>query len=331
MKKLKYAYFLTFSFCFMLLIYEPLLLYATNINDFWFDFTIMLKPVIILFLLVFIIGSLLFTVIYFINRKFQKDTKLYYIVLIAVSVCFFATYIQGNYLIGNLPALDGSIINWNGHLKENIITLVVWLVLIVASILLVKKITVEKSVKITSYISIAVCGMLAVSLISTLITNNAFVKKEAHYTTDENINNVSENKNFLIFMLDSISEDTFYEVWQSNEEYKDLFDDFTYYTDAMSTYPFTRYSVPFVLTGKWNKNETDFSTYSNNAYNNSPLFKLLEEKKYKINLYESEIVWNGDVNYNIENLKPSKEAQANYLDFFKQEIKYSYLNTYLII
>ncbi len=323
MKKLVYSYIFTFSFCFMLLFYEPLLLYATNINDFWFDFAIMLKPVIILFLLTFIIGCLFFTIIYFINLKFQKDTKLYYIILIGFSICFFATYIQGNYLIGNLPSLDGSSINWNGYLKENIITLVVWLVLIVASILLVKKITLEKSVKITSYISIAICIMLAVSLVSTLITNNAFVKKGAHYTTDKNINNVSENKNFLIFMLDSISEDTFYKIWQNNEEYKDLFDDFTYYTDAMSTYPLTRNSVPFVLTGEWNRNETDFSTYSSNAYNNSPLFKLLEEKKYKINLYESDIVWNGNVDYNIDNLESCEDAKANFINFFKQEVKYA--------
>lgn len=37
-RQLKPAYMIWFAFCFMLFIYEPLLMYSTNKNDFWFDF-----------------------------------------------------------------------------------------------------------------------------------------------------------------------------------------------------------------------------------------------------------------------------------------------------
>ncbi len=322
MKKLIYSYILVFSLCFMLLIYEPIIMYATNINDFWFDLKIMIKPVFVFFLLTFLIGCLFFTIIYFVNNKFFQKTKLYYIMLILFSICFFATYIQGNYLIGNLPALDGRSINWSGYLKENIVTLIVWLVIIGISVLMIKKLKIEKSVKIFSYVSLVVCLMLSTSLITTLVNNKAFVSKEGYYATDKSINDISSNKNFLIFMLDAIDEDTFYKEWQNRSEYKDLFDDFTYYTDAMSAYAFTRESVPQILTGYWNKNEEDFSAYATNAYNNSSLFKSLKDNNYKMNMYENYVVWNGEHSYNIENLDHIENAKVKYFKFFKQELRY---------
>ena len=78
MKKLIYSYILVFAFCFMFFIYEPLFLYATNINDFWFDLGIMIKPVLIIFFLIFTLGSLVFTGIYFLNHKFSSNLKVYF-------------------------------------------------------------------------------------------------------------------------------------------------------------------------------------------------------------------------------------------------------------
>ena len=154
MKKLIPAYILLFAFCFMFFIYEPITMYATNINDFWFDLGIMLKPVSLIFISVFLIGSLLCTLFYFINHKFSKEVPLYQIVLLCFAICFFATYIQGNYLIGNLPVLDGSTIVWTFYGKENCITGMIWMVLILISIVMVKKVKLEKTGNPISPISI---------------------------------------------------------------------------------------------------------------------------------------------------------------------------------
>ena len=322
MKKLIYSYILVFAFCFMFFIYEPLFLYATNINDFWFDLGIMIKPVLIIFFLIFTLGSLVFTGIYFLNHKFSSKLKVYFSLFLVFAIAFLATYIEGNYLIANLPALDGSKITWGGGTLDNLITGIVWLVIIIGSIILVKKVKLEKTVKIFSYLSLGVTLMLTVSLVTTLVSNNAFASKNGVYVTDNNLNDISKNKNFLIFMLDAVDEDTFYKVWQENPEYKDLLNDFTYYNDAMSTYAFTRDSVPFVLSGMWNKNENEFGTYSSNAYNNSPFFKELTEKDYKMHIYEDSLVWNGTRNYEVENIKLAKTATVDLFVFFKQELHY---------
>ena len=45
LRELAPAYLLVFAGCFMMLVFEPILMYTSNMNDFWFDFGIMIWPV----------------------------------------------------------------------------------------------------------------------------------------------------------------------------------------------------------------------------------------------------------------------------------------------
>ena len=323
LKKLLPAFILCFIFCFMLFIYEPILLYVTNINDFWFDFNIMFKPVIAMFFLILLIGILAITFGYLIFTKLLKKESWYYAILLIIFLIFFITYIQGNYLISNLPNLDGSVINWNIYHKENYITLGIFLILIIISLLAIKKFKLEKTIQYSMYISIAIFVMLCTSLISTLVTNEkVFMAKNSLAPTFANINTASKNKNFYIVLLDAIDSDVFYKEWQSDENYQDLLNDFTYYNNALAYYPFTRDSIPLILTGKINHNEKEFSEYSTDAYNNSPLFKNLIKQNYNINLYDTDIIWNGEKNINIGNNSTDESYKIDTIKFFKQELKY---------
>ena len=56
-KRLVPAYILAFAVSFMIYIYEPILTYSTNINDFWFDLKTMMGNVLIYFLILFLDSS----------------------------------------------------------------------------------------------------------------------------------------------------------------------------------------------------------------------------------------------------------------------------------
>ncbi len=330
MKKLLSSYILCFAFCFMLFIYEPILMYATNMNDFWFDLGIMIVPVIKIFLIFLIFTILMVSILYFFNKllsktkfKIFKDYKIFNIIILIGFILFFVTYIQGNYLIGNLPPLDGSEINWGIYTTDNLITAGILLIFIALSIFLCYKIKINNTIKYASYLSIAVVFMLSISLISTLISNNAFAPKtEGVIFSDRNINNVSENQNFYIFLLDAVNSQTFYEAWQKNQKYKDLFENFTYYSDALSLYGYTRDTIPFLLSGKVNRNENEFSKYSSDALNSSMLFEKLKENNYDINIYDIDLIWNGKKKYKLDNIINITDTKINLFSFFKQEIKY---------
>lgn len=327
MKKLIPAILITFFLCFMLFIYEPILMYTTNINDFWFDFGIMSKPMFLLFGITFILGVFIFLILYLVNKKFSNKLKVYNIILLIVFIGFFATYIHGNYLTGFLPSLDGSTIDWSNYTKIDIVSIGIWIVIAAVLIIAAKKFKLETTIRYSTYVSIAVFAMLSVSFISTLLSNNVFTKKEfankeGILITNDNINTISTNKNFLIFLLDAVDSNDFHKVINENEEYRKIFEDFTYYPDTMSTYAFTRDSVPYILSNNLNKNEKEFSDYSSNTLNHSSLFQKLKENNYKINLYDDELIWNGKRNFEIQNISSVASPSIDLKMFIKQELKY---------
>ena len=320
MKKLVPSYILAFVISFMLFIYEPVMMYSTNMNDFWFNLDIMIIPVLTLCIISTLIISSVFTLIYYINKKFSDKTKVYNIFFIITFIIFLASYIQGNYLIKNLPNLDGSKIHWNKHLVDNIITYVVWAIITVSTITCIIKFKIENVIKSTKYISIAIFIMLFVSAFTTILTTRVYAKRKIVASTTINFNTASEDKNFFIFLVDQVDARRFEKIVKT-DEYKDTFEDFTYYPDTMSMYPYTRNSIPLILSGKPNENKTNFRNYYNNAMDNSKFINRLIEEDYNINIYENESNWTSKKS-NIVSNKKSISSKIKISNFTKQVLRY---------
>lgn len=309
-------------FSFMLLIYEPILVYSANKNDFKFDIGMMMPSLLLFFLIGFVQILPLFVVIYLINQIVSPDLNVFYCVTVGYFVIFLATYIQGNWLAGDLPVLSGDSIQWDHFLKNDVITLLIWLMLIIVAICVTVRIGSLKTAKIVSGVSVVVFIMLFVGMVSIIAQNNAFKGKGGVFIpTMENYNTVSSDKNFLVFVVDTVDSQTFKSVMDSNTEYMNLFEDFSYFKDTMSVYPFTVYSVPNFLTGTVIKSEKDFVEYCNEAYNNSPLLEELEKSNYDINIYSSAVLWGANKKFEIKN-SASSYLKLDVKKLFEQEMKY---------
>lgn len=317
MKKLIPAYILSFVIAFTVFIHEPIMLYASNKADLWFDFMTMLKP-ILLFFAIALIGLMLF---YTIVGKLSKKEKVYNIILTISFIIFFASYIQGNYLLKDLPKLDGTTIIWKGFLSQNIITIIIWLLIITTYVLTIKKFSFEKVHSVSSKVALAVFIMLLASCLSTMLTTKKmFIKKYPILVTGENFANFSEDKNFIIFLIDAVDSTKFDNILKTSP-YKDTFKDFTYYPDTISYYMFTRDSIPLILTGIPNHNEDDFYTYYNNAFDNSKFIDELINRDYGINLYEYELIWTTEKSKAVKNTKKISN-KVRFVHFAKCNLKY---------
>lgn len=317
------AIVITFVFCFMLFIYEPIFMYATNIDDFWFDFGIMIKPTMKIFMIFWLGSCLVSIVVYFISRMLKNNIWLYKSFIVFLSMLFIVAYIQGNWLIGSLPGLDGSEIAWDTlGKKEDIINSLIFVSLVIIGIILAVKFKLNNLLRSCTIISIIIFVMLFTSLIAVVWDNDALKTKNGINLTMNNFNSISENKNFLIFLVDSVDAKKFAEVLDSDPAYRDVFADFTFFTDTLSAFPFTQYSVPFILSGNITKNEKEFSEYSSEAYNNSKLFSMLEEKNYDLNLYSSSLVWNGKKDYDIKNAASINNANIDFGIYTEEELKW---------
>ena len=293
MKKLIPAYIISLVFSFMLYIYEPIIMYANNMDDFWFGLYIIIGPLLKMFSHVFLALSLFFTIIYLINDILSKKKTVYDICLLIYFVIFICTYIQGNFLAGSLPSLDGGAIKWNQFIKEDIISIVVFIIVSGLVAFSSIKFKTDKVVKYTGAVAGVVLVMLLSSFITTLTTTkNLYTKDVTIASTTKNVDMASTDENFFIFLLDAVDSVEFDDVMSNDKEFKDLFTDFTYYKDTMSVYPYTRDSIPFILSGIWNDNKMQFSEYSTYALDNSKLLKELNKKNYSTNIYESELKWN---------------------------------------
>lgn len=327
MKKIIPAYILSFVISFTFFIYEPVILYASNKTDLWFDFMTMLKPMFTLFFTSFVILSLIYTLI----NKLFKNNKIYNVILVISFIIYFASYIQGNYLLKSLPGLDGTTIVWDGFLVQNIITIIIWLIISITYIITTKKYTFEKVLNISSKVVLVVFAMLFVSCISTILTTRKmFMKKYPILITDVNYTNFSDDKNFIVFLLDAVDSKKFDEQL-STSKYKDSFKDFTYYPDTLSYYMYTRDSIPLILTGKPNHNKDEFYTYYNKAFDESKLIDELINKDYDINLYEYELIWTSEKSKVVKNIEkiPNKINTKHFVKSNLQYVGYKYLPYFL--
>ena len=136
---------LTLAFAFMLMIYSPIELYFTNKNEFWFDITLLFSSMFFVFLMLFAVLTLTLLFI----AKFSR--KLYRILVTLEFSAFICAYIQGNFLVNDLPPLDGRPIEWNQYSTERIKSILLWTGIMLITMLLVKVININKTVIIGQY------------------------------------------------------------------------------------------------------------------------------------------------------------------------------------
>lgn len=318
-KEYSISIIMSFALMFMLIIYEPIVAYATNTDDYWFNFATLLTNNLLIFAIMFFSLLIFSLVIYVISKKVKK--KIIYDIYLAIYfIGFVATYIQGNYLAGSLPTLDGSPIIWSNYTKQCIISIVLWIVLIIINVFLYKKFKKEYN-NILKYSSLAIFAMLFVSLTSILVTNKEiYVQKGTYTTTTNNINHISKNKNFFMLVIDMADSKTFDTVLKDTGK-EILLKDFTYYPDTLGAYPFTRESIPFMLSGEWFIEQDTFTNYYNNAMNNSLFLEKLKNENYDINIYESDLNWTDKKSLEIDNIEVIN-FEVDRISLFKQEAKY---------
>lgn len=270
---------LSFALGFLAFIYAPFELYITNISEFWMKASQLAPALILLFSVCFFVFSALFVVSRLINKK------LYRFNLAWVGALLIGFYIQGNFLVANLPPMGGETINWADYTAERIKSIIAFsapfVVLLVLCIAL-KKGLFEKLVKITS---ICLSLLLAVTLTTLFVTSDTH-KTENLVPTVKNEFQLSDNQNLIIFIVDAVDSGYFKNELEKDSELKNELDGFTYFDNALAAYPYTSHAVPMIFSGEWYENDSSFSDYLIRSVDKSPFINALEKNDYSIGIYK---------------------------------------------
>lgn len=268
-----------FAACFMLFIYAPFELYITNQADFWFTARQMLPMALLLFAAALLAGAL----ILLLARRLGE--RVYLWVCALAFLAFLCCYVQGNLLVSGLPGLDGSRIDWSAYPAERLKSALLWAVAAAAVALGLKKLGAARFLKISALVSLAVTLMLALTLCTLFLTTKQSDKEFALAATDKDLLTMSEDRNVIVLVLDAVDGDEFESILQSDSGYQEVFSDFIFYDNTMGGYPYSKCSVPFLLTGQWYEAKQDFDDYMADSLDNSELFRTLEDEDYRIGLY----------------------------------------------
>lgn len=300
---------------FLLFLYAPVDLYCSNIDEFWFDFDVLLRMAVMMFGISLVTLTLLYLLAAWIHPY------LYRIGLAVGLAVLLITYVQGNFLVGNLPVLDGTSISWEDYSAlqtESVILCIVVLTIVVLLFLLLKK---QLFGKACMYISACLSLMLLVTAITEVFGSDALEPKLKLQISTKNEFVMSGEQNFVIFMLDAADSREFSYLLEQDPEYRDIFADFTYYENTVGAYSCTRYAVPYILSGKWYECDTSFEEYMEDLYNTSPLIEELENRNYRIGLYEPDLhAQNNDV-LRFDNIFEAEFKVKSYLGMARQELK----------
>lgn len=300
---------------FLLFLYAPVDLYCSNIDEFWFDFDVLLRMAAMMFGISLVTLTLLYLLATWIHPYFYR-------IGLAVGLAvLLITYVQGNFLVGNLPVLDGTSISWEEYSTlrtESVILCIVVLTIVALLFLLLKK---QLFGKACMYISACLSLMLLVTAITEVFGSDALEPKLKLQISTKNEFVMSGEQNFVIFMLDAADSREFSYLLEQNPEYRDIFADFTYYENTVGAYSCTRYAVPYIMSGKWYECDTSFEEYMEDLYNTSPLIEELENRNYRIGLYEPDLhAQNNDV-LRFDNIFEAEFKVKSYFGMARQELK----------
>lgn len=305
---------LSIAVCFMFFLYAPLELYLTNKNEFWYDIYVLAPIMACVFLIMVIICIVGF---YIVSRC---SMRLYNIAVTILFIVFICSYIQGNYFIKYLPAIDGRVIDWNLYPMGRIESVILWIIVSVSVILIIKFVPRKRVHKAIEVVSICMILMYIVTLGTLCITNNGLESKTNICVTADKELEMSTDCNFIILLLDATDSGAFSDVVIGNEEYEDVFEDFTYYDNTLSSYPHTEYNVPYLLSGMWFENKTSSEEYFENVLTSSPLFDELEQRNFSIGMYETDIKIDANTKDRFENVGQYTKKVSSYTDFVRWQI-----------
>ncbi len=202
-------------------------------------------------------------------------------------------YVQGAFLNPAFRAFDGVPIDWSKFQTNEYLSTGLWIASFVCILFLFFKYH-----KASSLLSGILCIMLAAAQVISLVgLNNS---TELHLISDYHVAkdgefSFSKEKNTIVMVLDTFDSLWFEQHILSDPEIISQFNDFTYYSDCVSSAAPTLLGVPLLLTGVTYDTDKEYNAitdhnaqhdaYLSDAYSESSLFRDLKEEDYIIRLY----------------------------------------------
>lgn len=282
------AFHIIFALVLTIGVFVPSEIYIKNASQLWFDYKDLLEYFLVdtakYFLILFLT--------YYVACWRKKIKGIYLSLLLGL---LFAVFLQSYIISLDYGLFDGHEIEWDKFTKDGLLNTFIWLVCLFETFIRFKRLKFDFE-RIKKYVKPIVFGIVVIQcMVLLLIIKNNPIQKDILYEdgkagilTTKNLFEVSDKENIIVFLIDAFDAAVFEEIQQDNPEISNLFKDFTYYPDTTSSFGFTIYSLPEILTGRhFDLSVIKYPDFLNEAWNNNPYYKMLQENNYIVSIYTS--------------------------------------------
>lgn len=268
-------------FVFTVFLYGPYSIFLPNSEDLWFTLPILTNIVLPVSAIAFAVLFILCIAIP--DEKHHIFTK----ILFGLSL---ALYVQGNYINISYAAgvQDGTEIIWSNYTWYAILDTLAW-ILCFAVPFIIDLIVKKNNKTFRKTIVIA-------SLFLTVIQIPAFASQALNYTpskntdlkiTTDNMFELSESENTLVFLLDAMDGEYWNEFIESHPEYTENLTGFVCYDNAIAAGGRTVISIPAMFTGTPFTRQETYSEYLEKVWSKDNVFSALDDAGYEVSVYSS--------------------------------------------
>ena len=279
-QRLVYALIAAFFFVFTIYFVAPLEIVAGASNDLVYSMGDVWWTLLLPDLGIIAVITLVLTLLR--GRAFSIGLA----IVFAVGLC---AYVQALFLNGGLPAANGDTIVWSEYMGMQVISSIVWVVIIAGAIVF----AILRSRRAQGVVAIvAVCLVIVqgVGLASLALTPAASGQAEAAdakvVMTEDQLYTVNPNHNVIVFILDTYDTAYLKRIQKDfNPNILDGFLGFTNYENATSAMIPTRFAIPEMLTGEMPSYDESYDTWVAERYERSTFLEDMYDANYSIGLY----------------------------------------------
>ncbi|MBR1477848.1 MAG: sulfatase-like hydrolase/transferase [Lachnospiraceae bacterium] len=139
--------------------------------------------------------------------------------------------------------------------------------------------------KIVRIVSFVLLAIFSVTVVTTGIVTKGYEKNLDIYLTSNNVMDYSNDKNFIIIVMDMARGEYEKAALDNNQEFRESFKDFTYYDNYASGYFFTDFALPLIISGEWFEGQERYDDYNKHAFYKSDFIGQMKKNGYKLGLY----------------------------------------------
>ena len=206
-------------------------------------------------------------------------------VIVVLAVLSIVIWIQSNVLVWEYGVLNGINIDWTKGKWRGFLDSSIWLACISGSVLFYKRI---KKNMIKWAVAIFALQFLSVTYMCLENWSSIHIHRTGNTKEDlESFSNFSTKHNILHILVDGFQSDVFLDLVSSKqfgENYTTSFSGFEYYEETLGVFPFTRFSVPAILSGKLYNNDIPKDDFIDTALSNKTILNTATEFGYEIDM-----------------------------------------------